>query len=273
MTLPRIHAIEIHEQRWCPASLRDTATDYLQFVSNLTGAFSPIAPRLRDALARSGEKQVIDLCSGGGGPWLGLLPEFEVGAAPARVTLTDRYPNREACTRAVCESGGRIGFEAEPVEAMRVPVRLRGFRTLFAAFHHFRPADARAILADAAARGQPIAIFEATERRVTGLLGMIFLVPLATLFVMPFVRPFRLSRLVWTYLVPLAPLVIGFDGFVSCLRTYSSEELEGLTAGLGGEHYRWEIGVERGGPVGIPFAIGGPSGAVDSPAQGRQTSR
>ena len=266
MTLPRVHGIEIHEQRWCPPSLRDAATDYLQFVSNLTGAFGPIAPRLRDALSRSGEREVVDLRSGGGGPWLGLLREFESSGAPARVLLTDCFPNREALERAVRESEGRIGFEPQPVDAMNVPARLRGFRTLFAAFHHFRPRNARAILSDAAGRGQSIAIFEATERRIPGLLAMIFLVPLVTLAVMPFVRPFRLSRLVWTDLIPLAPLVIGFDGFVSCLRTYTSEELEGLTAGLGGDDYCWEIGVERSGPMGISYAIG-------VPAQGEQTSR
>src|SRR5262245_9719783 len=27
----RMHLIEIHEQPWCPASLRDALTDYLQF--------------------------------------------------------------------------------------------------------------------------------------------------------------------------------------------------------------------------------------------------
>ncbi|MBW2280013.1 MAG: class I SAM-dependent methyltransferase [Deltaproteobacteria bacterium] len=269
MKIPRVHGIEIHEQPWCPPSLRDTATDYLQFVSNLTGAFSAIAPRLGEAIARSGESEVIDLCSGGGGPWLGLLAAFAPDAAPARVTLTDRFPNREAFERAVRESEGRIGFESESVDVMKVPARLRGFRTLFAALHHFRPADARAILADAAEHGQPIAIFEGTERRVSGLLAMIFLVPLMTLAVMPFVRPFRLSHLVWTYLIPAAPLVIGFDGFISCLRTYTSEELEELTAGLGGDDYVWEIGVERigPGPMAIPFAIGAAAG------QGTQTSR
>ncbi len=227
MRLPRIHGIEIHEQPWCPTSLRDAAT---------------------------GSNSVVDLCSGGGGPWLSLLARF--GDDAPQVALTDRFPNRVAFERAAEEGGGRIGFEPEPIDVMRVPERLRGFRTLFAALHHFRPADARAILADAVEKRQPIAIFEGTERRVLQLLSMLLLVPIVTLLAMPFVRPFRISRIVWTYLIPLAPLVIAFDGIVSCLRTYSEDEMRGLVEGMDG--YRWQIGVERSGPTGIPFIIGVP---------------
>lgn len=252
--LPRLHGLEIHEQPWCPASLRDTATDYLQFIANVFGAYNGMAPRLKEALAESGSESVVDLCSGGGGPWLSLLAAF--GDDAPRVVLTDRFPNREAFERAVDVGAGRIAFEPEPVDVMHVPERLRGFRTLFAALHHFRPDDARAILADAVENRQPIAIFEGTERRILQLLSMLFLVPILTLLSMPFVRPFRISRIVWTYLIPLAPVLIVFDGIVSCLRTYTEDEMRELTRGLDG--YRWEIGVERSGPAGIPFIIGTP---------------
>jgi len=41
-----MHLIEIHEQPWCPASLRDALTDYLQFAIE-SGNPSPIpAPYL-----------------------------------------------------------------------------------------------------------------------------------------------------------------------------------------------------------------------------------
>lgn len=264
MRLPRLHGIELHEQPWCPASLRDTATDYLQFVANLAGAYKPVVPRLREALAETGQKTVVDLCSGGGGPWLSLLPEF--GDAAPRVVLTDFYPNREAFARAVENGAGRIDFEPESVDVKDVPARLRGFRTLFAAFHHFRPDEARAILTDAADKGQGIAIFEGTERRVVQLLSMLFIVPILVLLTMPFIRPFRLSRIVWSYIVPLAPLLIVFDGVVSCLRTYTEDEMRELTAGVGGPDYHWRIGIERRGPAAVSYAIG-------APAQGAQISR
>ncbi|MGH7607197.1 MAG: class I SAM-dependent methyltransferase, partial [Gemmatimonadales bacterium] len=106
-------------------------------------------------------------------------------------------------------------FHAAPVDARAVPAALDGFRTLFTSFHHFRPAEARAILADAVARRQGIAIFEAVRRAPLDI-ALVAFTGLAMLAAAPFIRPFRWSRLAWTYLPPVLPLVGTFDGIVSC---------------------------------------------------------
>ncbi len=59
-----------------------------------------------------------------------------------RVTLTDKFPNLEAFERARSQSGNMIEFVTEPVDARAVPRELKGFRTIFNSFHHFRPPDA-----------------------------------------------------------------------------------------------------------------------------------
>src|SRR4029077_12135205 len=126
----------------------------------------------------------------------------------------------------------------------RVPGELTGFRTIFSAFHHFRPEQACAVLADAVHKRQGVAVFEGTQRSVLALLLML-LVPLMVLLVTPFIRPFRWSRLLWTYLIPLMPLTALFDGLVSCLRTYSVEELRDLAARLETNEYDWDIGTVK----------------------------
>ena len=67
----------------------------------------------------------------------------------------------------------------------------------------------------------------------------------------PFVRPFRWSRLLFTYLIPLIPLLVLFDGTVSMLRIYQPDELRALVAGVPGqESYTWDIGEAPGlGPI------------------------
>ena len=45
----------------------------------------------------------------------------------------------------------------------------------------------------------------------------------------PRMRPFRWSRLLLTYLLPLIPLVVLWDGLVSCCRTRTPQELLALT--------------------------------------------
>jgi hypothetical protein len=188
------------------------------------------------------------------------------------VLLTDRFPNRPALARVQATSGGAVTFAKGPVDATEVPAELDDFRTLFSSFHHFRPEEARRILADAVRQRQGIAVFEATQRSVPALLGML-LTPLVVLLVTPFIRPFRLSRLFWTYLPPIVPLVVLFDGVVSCLRTYTPAELRALVADApGSEAYVWEIGEERGtrGTLPVTYLVGYPKGVTAVAPAGRE---
>jgi hypothetical protein len=89
--------------------------------------------------------------------------------------------------------------------------------------------------------------------------------PLIALLTTPFIRPFRWSRLFWTYIIPAIPFVLCFDGIVSCLRTYSVEELHTLIAGVNATSsdtgYVWEVGHVPSplSPIGVTYAIGYPS--------------
>lgn len=261
MNRPRF--IEIHEQRWCPATLRDAATDFLQHLAGTLGYFAVVLPRLRAAIGADGPLRIVDLASGGGGPWLGMLRRPTAVGVPEgwSILLTDLYPNTTAFQRARLRSGGRIAYVGEPVDATRVPAAIDGPRTIFGALHHFDDRDAAALLRDAVARRAPIAAFEPQERRPLSLLS-ICLLPLGALLLTPFIRPFRWSRLAWTYLLPLAPLVIWYDGLVSCVRTRSPAELRRLVEAVDAPGYRWQIGRQRmrGLPLAVTYLVGTPDG-------------
>src|SRR5262249_61475514 len=109
-----------------------------------------------------------------------------------------------------------------------VPAGLTGFRTLFNAFPPFCPADARAVLRDAARAGQPIGVFEVSDRTLSTLVPLFLLTPLLVALTTPFIRPFSWGRLFWTYVVPLVPLTCWWDGVVSQLRAYTPAETERL---------------------------------------------
>jgi hypothetical protein len=148
---------------------------------------------------------------------------------------------------------------AEPVSALAVPPSLPGFRTLFSSLHHFRPHEARAILRDACDAGVGIAAFEGTRRTLGTVLGAIA-VPFLTWWVTPYVRPRTLARFVFTYVVPVIPLTAWWDGTISCLRSYSVDELRALAAGLGGDGYRWDAAEIRrpGALLTITYLVGEP---------------
>jgi hypothetical protein len=267
----RVQFIELHEQPWFPSSLRADVTDALQFGFNLLRAYEPIAPLLQSVIDSSGNRtsagqpyagqSIVDMCSGGGGPWLDLAGHLRCPNAQdsegLQVWLTDKYPNLDAFRSVSASSDHHITFYPEPVDARKVPGALKGLRTMFTSFHHFPPEDARAILQNAVDAGESIGIFEATKR-APSTIGLIFAGILLMFLHTPRIRPFRWSRLLWTYLVPIIPLVLLFDGVVSCLRTYRPQELREIVEKLTSCPYQWEIGELATGKVPVTYLIGYP---------------
>jgi hypothetical protein len=260
----RIQLIELHEQPWFPSSLRDEATDALQFGLNLLKAYAPVVPLLQSVLDSTRSRSIVDLCSGAGGPWLDLSRKLHGDSLSLSIRLTDKYPNLRAFQNARTTSENRIDFYPEPVDAMNVPPELKGLRTMFTSFHHFRPEEARAILQNAVDASQSVGIFEIT-RRAPSAIGLMFPWALILVVCTPWIRPFRWSRLLWTYVIPIIPLVLLFDGVVSCLRTYRPQELREIIEKLTAGDYQWEMGEHSGSPGKMPitYLIGYPRGAVE----------
>jgi len=240
--LPRIHLFEFEDQPWCPAVIRDLATDYLHFIETKFALHRPVVGLLSEALRATQADHVVDLGSGGGGPIPALQKALAAEGLTVHFTLTDRFPNVHAFQQAAINSRGRIAFVAELVDAKAVPARFSGFRTLFNSFHHFRPTDAVAILRDAAEAGQPIGIFEFPDRTLRTIVPVMLLTPFMVALATPFIRPFRWSRLLWTYLVPVVPLTFWWDGIVSQLRAYTPAELERLANTVAIDRYSWRAG-------------------------------
>jgi len=242
MRIPRLHLIELEDQSWFPATIRDFVTDYLHFMGTRFGLHQPAVALVAEVLRRSDSTHIVDLCSGGGGSIPSLVHALAAQGVRPQVTLTDRFPNTQAFQRVAAASNGQISFHNDPVDARTVPPDMRGLRTMFNAFHHFRPCDAMAVLRDAVQAGQPIGIFEIPDRSLRTLVPMFFLVPLLVAITAPFIRPFRWRRLLWTYLLPLVPLACWWDGIVSQLRAYSPAELKGLAQAVGSHTYCWRSG-------------------------------
>jgi hypothetical protein len=264
----RVQLIELHDQPWFPGLFRNYVTESVQLFLNAGNLYRPIVHLLRKALEAARTRKVVDLCSGSGGPWPWLSQTDELTRpSPVEVCLTDKFPNAEALARS-SGSSGRIQFHPESVDATHLPEGLKGFRTMFTAFHHFPPREARAILSDAVEKQQGIGIFEAPGRHVSTIF-LVCLIPLGYLLLVPFIRPFRWSRLFWTYILPVIPLAVWFDGIVSCLRAYSTTELRELTQGISSDQYRWEIGEENGQtlPARVTYLIGYPVADLESAAQ------
>ena len=248
---------EIHDHPRFPGFLRDFVTEALEAIWGAMNVYRPIVPTLKYAMDAAGSHKVVDLCSGGGGPWIGLQQDLASAGYPVEVHLTDLYPNQRAFDKVSQQSLHTITSYPEPVDATCLPEGFTGFRTIFSSFHHFDPPNARAVLADNFHRKEGLAIFDAAERSIPVIAGTLFL-PLLTLILAPGIRPFRWSRLLWTYLLPVIPMVIGLDGVLSCLRSYSRADLAELTEGLNSDNYSWKIGRVGDRFIRITYLIGLP---------------
>jgi hypothetical protein len=258
----RVQFIEFHDQPWFPSFLRDYVTDALQFGFSLFKVYAPVAALLERVTESTRSRSIVDLCSGAGGPWLELSKKLDSlespGDAPAlQICLTDRYPNLGAFEKVRAASEGRIRFYPGTVDATNVPRELKGLRTMFTSFHHFLPDAGRAILQDAVDAGEGIGIFE-IPRRAASAIGLTFGFVLALFVCTPWIRPFRWSRLLWTYLVPIIPVVLLFDGIVSCLRTYRPQEMLEIVDRLKANDYKWDAGELTTGIAPITYLIGCP---------------
>jgi hypothetical protein len=263
----RVHLFELHEQPRFPAGWRDLLTEFLSFYASVFKPYVCVAPLLANALEQEGTPRIVDLCSGAGRPLLSLVPALQkLGFRDLEVILTDRFPNLDAL-ESTSGPGAEVTYLTIPIDAADVPMDLEGFRTLFTSFHHFRPAAAKAILTNAVNNNEGVGVFEYTERNwlIWGLPTL--LIPLFVWLCTPFMRPFRWRRLLWTYLVPIVPIVALWDGFVSNLRTYSVGELNDLIEQVADDRYEWQVGKRRSlGLSHVTYAIGTPRTSLNSSA-------
>jgi hypothetical protein len=255
--LRRLQLFEFLDQSWCPQPVRHGATDYLEAITSRADIYGPIQPEIFRAIGDCGAKRVVDLCSGGGGPWLSpgwrrALAEH----APLSVLLTDKFPSHELSVR--LRADPTVTCADFPVDAAHVPESLSGFRTIFSSFHHFPDNIARDVLGDAVRCGQGFAMTEVTSRTLRAF-ATILLMPIFALILTPRMRPFRWSRLLLTYLLPLIPFVVLWDGLVSCFRTRTPQELLALTNTF--PQYEWTAGYASGRWLAPVYLIGRPKQA------------
>jgi hypothetical protein len=250
----RYELFELHDHPWCPTLLRDLVTDALQAIWNRTNSYHPVAPLLSQALTQTHSTQILDLCSGAGGPWFRLIRDLD---RTMTVRLTDKYPNHEAFAEAQAKSGGKITFDPRSISATEVPADLHGLSTIFSTFHHFSPTQAGQVLANAVDQNRGIAIFETAGRAPRTILG-VCAISLLILLLTPGIRPFHWSRILLTYLIPAVPFALFFDGIMSCLRAYSHPQLNELTQTLPPNNYQWQIGTRHDGFAPVTYLIGYP---------------
>ena len=80
-----------------PGTVRESMTDHLRYFLTATNFYESITPILDEGLPPCTRKQVIDMCSGGGGAIRKFGKNYQrICKADLSVVLTDKFPNLQA---------------------------------------------------------------------------------------------------------------------------------------------------------------------------------
>ena len=249
-----VHLFEFGDLPWFPQMFHDAETAFLSVLYRMFPSLPRQWAEKISTVLRIGEPtHMLDLCSGTGGAMPSIIEHLTLRGNDVHVTLSDLYPNPKFAL-----THPRAQWLADPVDATHVPPKLGSVRTMFSAFHHFRPEAAKAILKDAFDDRCAICIFESGPGTKLAVAMTIF-VPQHVLAMMPFARPFRWEYALYTYLIPVIPLALLWDSFVSNLRIYSPEQMKEMTEDMQSADYKWEFGrIRLFGMGGAPYLIGRP---------------
>lgn len=257
----KLRGFEFEDQPWFPEIIRDGMTDYLRFLFHTFKLYEPVLPLIKDALVKTDTRQILDLCSGSGGAMEGIYENLKhTFSADSKIILSDLYPSLPVYKHLHHLTEGGISYIDKPIDACYVPRELNGFRTLFSGFHHFEPKKAIAVLKNAVDAGQGIGIFDGGNRSIWMILSLMIIHPILLFFCSPFLRPFSISRLFFTYLIPIIPFCTVWDGIFSIARLYTHEEMLQMAKEASPNNYRWISGkVSNKFGMKIAYLIGSPA--------------
>jgi SAM-dependent methyltransferase len=244
MSLPRLQLFEFNDLGWAPAAVRDTVVESLSRTLAWGRMLEGLVAPFQRFLAESGASEVLDIGAGAGGPARILATEIKrAGGIPPKFVLTDLHPRIAAWEAARDELPGIIDFERDPVDATSIPESLsKGrARSIINVFHHFPPALAREILADAVRGSTGVFLAEGFPREPAQFANFA-IAGLPALALNPILSPRdRLAKAALTWLTPAAIGISLWDGFVSTMRVYTEEELREMVEPLGRD-WTWVYG-------------------------------
>ena len=247
--MKRIHLFEFEDLAWFPNWIRQCMTQYIKALHRSTDTASVILPLVERGLGAARNNQIIDLCSGAGGPMVDVVQRLNGSTDKQLVhlTLTDLYPNLNAVESLERDPVKNIRYSRQPIDAANVSEEMFGMRTMICSLHHMTPEVVKEILTDTASKKQPFLAMELSDNSAPIWLWWLAIPVgfLLSLFLTLRVRPLSATQLIFTYCLPILPLFLSWDGAVSNARTYTKQDLEFLISQIDSQAYSWEIGTVK----------------------------
>jgi hypothetical protein len=244
MKLPRWQLFEFNDAPWAPEVLKQSIIESLSRTIHWGRMLRGLVEPFTAFMAATGKDEILDLASGAGGPAAILVKAMqEQGRVPPRILLTDLQPQLDAWQKLKERFAGTIDYAPQPVDMTAIPAALSGERPrcIINALHHFPPDVARTLLRGAAEGSSGLFIAEGLTRNPLRATAVAMTGVPAVLLNPLLAEDHQLSKLLWTWPVPLALAAGIWDGAVSSMRSYTEAELLELVQPWG-RGWHWTSG-------------------------------
>jgi hypothetical protein len=224
------------DQKWIPASLHTTFREVLAFHLRVTlrNYYAWAAVEALKRMDRGGVRRVAEVGAGSAGFAETLAALIQNKHKKAVVEVSDLRPNEARYRELEAAFPGIIRARLDPIDFMRAPAHPSDTLVVMsAAFHHVPPAERASVLS--ALAGRKVLVFESVTRNTLSMLGCLIGCLPALLTPLYFFRMAsgRWRRFFWCWVIPAAPVMVAWDGVVSCLRCWTDEEWRQQLRALG----------------------------------------
>jgi hypothetical protein len=224
MKLP--HLFEFMDLKWLPASLHATLREILECGN--ARPFRPyyewVARHVKRELVESKCKNIIEL-GAGTAPITRVLAR-DSSLKDVTLIVCDSQPDAATYTVLEKQYPRKVVARYDSVDFAKAQEwPSKSLLVLSGACHHI-PSEQRAkVLETLAKSGDRIILCEPLRKTLSSVCFVFgSIVPAAVLPLWFINRPGRLRRFFWCWLLPVAPLMFWWDGWVSCLRMWNDKE-------------------------------------------------
>jgi len=216
---------EFGDLAWVPHIYHYYLRVYLIFFIKFVGYDKLWAKQTEAFIAQNESNSIMEYGSGSGEPLMRMVSQLNCDKAKSlSYTMSDLKPLPEFVNKVNNEAPNNFVYFESSVDAANHKPKDEQAVVFINSFHHLPPKVAHNVIKNNLENGNEMLILEYVRNNLLAYLSMLGGV-LIVLLTAPFISKLKHLPLtiIFTYIIPLFPLMMLWDGLVSCRRAYNTK--------------------------------------------------
>ncbi len=233
--------------------------NYLTFFYKLFGYYKLWVPAFSEFIREVDSRKFMECCSGAGEALKLVASELDKKEfEDIEFLLSDIKPHPEFVKKINQSNDLSFRYIDKAIDVTKIEDDFNYPKIFINSFHHLSVEQVEKIFKVNFDQGNEIIVMEYVRNTLMGYLSML-MGPIIVFLTLPFVV--RLKHLplmaIFTYLIPLFPLMMLWDGCVSCLHEYSEKKLTQIVRRLNYSNVNIKASIKRNlfYPAGVSVII------------------